>query len=953
MLRWLSHSLLVWVPLCALAAVVAAFAVTSDGLTRTSTDSQGRVSTDRWAWPLIDGADRNPAWNEPHEVRFEGVLWQGLPGRSTWRVVHNGGVVVRVDGEAIFEAPEHGALTAAEVPVSWGGEWLAFELVYTHDPAALDIDGARLEVGVYERDFLGRWALLPTHRLYTRPPDPALAARDSLLAAVSSLAVAGAFVGVGGLLLLWAWRLRLHRRREAWAIAAVVFIALAVRYWLLFDRAANDPNFYHLVPGSDNYVWMARQVFGGGHAVAGAYYQPGNVLWLALLMRLFGPHLWTQYALTTLVCALSVGAVVGAGWVGFGRKAGFASGVVAALYPPLIFYQTTVQPVALTTALVAVVALFGLWAVRQWRVSAAAAFGLSAGLAALVRPTALAFVPALPLTLLMARDRAAPWRGWGRVAALPAVALSAVALCFALLALAPQTLANLMAGQSDLISSAGPLNFYIGNNRDADGSNIAWQAFYVARARQVGYMEAAIDDLRADPLRAVELFLRKVGLFWGNVELNNNIDYYPQGVDASALLRALSLNGSLGQSMLAFVALAGFALALQDRALRRSPSFWLLTWMLLAIMGGTVLFEVVGRLRAPALPLLCIAAGTALVWVWERLRLRQARWALLRAGAAALAVLLAAQAFEQHLPRKRFFTGDLPPGVALRALDFNAELRLRGFEIESDYRPGGYAYVTLYWQAIAPPTDDYSVFVHLLDAEGNKVAARDERWLGRITYPIIPTSAWPVGATLAESYLIPLPAEMPPVVDVYTGLYDYETMTRLPLTGPDGQPIGHDVARLAALGTLPPAGYPALAGAVEPVRLRFGDGLLLTGVQLPAALSPGETVAIGLQCEAAAPVFEDYTAFFHLVRLASEDATPLAQRDWPALGPDLPTSALVPGHAIGVVHTLDLPADLPPGEYALRMGMYTHPSLDRAPVHDQEDRALPGSFVELARYRLE
>jgi hypothetical protein len=72
--------------------------------------------------------------------------------------------------------------------------------------------------------------------------------------------------------------------------------------------------------------------------------------------------------------------------------------------------------------------------------------------------------------------------------------------------------------------------------------------------------------------------------------------------------------------------------------------------------------------------------------------------------------------------------------------------------------------------------EDYHVFVHLLDAEGVRVAQSDNQpalWTR-------PTSSWVPGEPIEDRHALALPADLPP--DVYTliaGVYLPETDERL------------------------------------------------------------------------------------------------------------------------------------------------------------------------------
>ncbi|MBN1400066.1 MAG: hypothetical protein JXA74_04470, partial [Anaerolineae bacterium] len=109
-----------------------------------------------------------------------------------------------------------------------------------------------------------------------------------------------------------------------------------------------------------------------------------------------------------------------------------------------------------------------------------------------------------------------------------------------------------------------------------------------------------------------------------------------------------------------------------------------------------------------------------------------------------------------------------------------------------------------------------------------------------------------------------------------------------------------------------------------PLTATFADGIRLTGYDLEAASDEG--LSVSLHWEALGEVLRDYTVFVHLLSAEGELAT---QHDGP---PPLPTGLWVPDLRLVSVHSLALPADLAPGTYNLRVGLYHWPDLKRQAV---------------------
>jgi hypothetical protein len=89
-------------------------------------------------------------------------------------------------------------------------------------------------------------------------------------------------------------------------------------------------------------------------------------------------------------------------------------------------------------------------------------------------------------------------------------------------------------------------------------------------------------------------------------------------------------------------------------------------------------------------------------------------------------------------------------------VDFGDKMALVGQVVQATAAPGSNLTIKLYWRALAVMDEDYTVFVHLLDASGQIVAHKDDQPEGG-KYP---TSFWDVGETVADGYIVALPADL-------------------------------------------------------------------------------------------------------------------------------------------------------------------------------------------------
>jgi hypothetical protein len=91
--------------------------------------------------------------------------------------------------------------------------------------------------------------------------------------------------------------------------------------------------------------------------------------------------------------------------------------------------------------------------------------------------------------------------------------------------------------------------------------------------------------------------------------------------------------------------------------------------------------------------------------------------------------------------------------------------------------------LTLYWQARARPDRNYTVFNHLLDDAGQIRGQLDSPPVGEAWR----TETWVPGEIVIERRTIPVEVDAPSgTYHLIVGLYDPDTVQRLPVTLPGG-----------------------------------------------------------------------------------------------------------------------------------------------------------------------
>lgn len=123
-------------------------------------------------------------------------------------------------------------------------------------------------------------------------------------------------------------------------------------------------------------------------------------------------------------------------------------------------------------------------------------------------------------------------------------------------------------------------------------------------------------------------------------------------------------------------------------------------------------------------------------------------------------------------------------------------------------------------------------------------------------------------------------------------------------------------------------------------------GLELIGLEAPPTIARGETAALTLYWRRVEPMERDtYTLFVHL--LQPDGSALVAQVDRVLGRAVYPVNAW--GQAEVIVDAVDLsiPADVPPGLYPLRIGVYRYPSLERLTVPDGTDNAVDALVLDV------
>ncbi len=110
-------------------------------------------------------------------------------------------------------------------------------------------------------------------------------------------------------------------------------------------------------------------------------------------------------------------------------------------------------------------------------------------------------------------------------------------------------------------------------------------------------------------------------------------------------------------------------------------------------------------------------------------------------------------------------------------------IRLDGYALTTEVAPGDALLLALRWESLRAVDENYHVFVHLLNASGERIAQRD----GQPVQWMRPTSTWQPGEEIVDRYGLLLPEDIAPgQYTMAVGLYEPTSGERLAVSAGPG-----------------------------------------------------------------------------------------------------------------------------------------------------------------------
>ncbi len=401
------------------------------------------------------------------------------------------------------------------------------------------------------------------------------------------------------------------KRHKKWLLLFVIVLALVLRmsYWL---EVREEPFVAHLIMDSEEYDQWAMKIAGGEWFGSEVFFQaPLYPYLLGLIYWIFGRHLDIVYLFQIIIAAGGCYALYRAGKKLAGEKSGLIAAFLGATYNVFIFYDVQILKESLAVS----VASFLLWVLIEARVKDKYRLwmlaGVLSGMLILLRENMMLVFPFLLILAIKLREKkSVVLKKW------VVMILGVVIILF------PVALRNYLVGGIFLPTTfQGGVNFYIGNNPEANGTYKpivpGKQIPYYERREPIRiaemetgreltpaevsnyWFEKSLSWIKKYPLDFIKLELKKLKMFWSWYEWPDAVDYYYMKTKSLVLRFSLFEFGSVF-----LLALAGLWIV-RKRISDYSPVLiFIFAWM-----ASTVIFFLFSRYRLPMVPGLIILAA--------------------------------------------------------------------------------------------------------------------------------------------------------------------------------------------------------------------------------------------------------------------------------------------------------------------------------------------------------
>ncbi|HAW50419.1 TPA: hypothetical protein DCX16_05685 [bacterium] len=393
---------------------------------------------------------------------------------------------------------------------------------------------------------------------------------------------------------------------EIIAVLLLLFTAFTLR--LIYLSQIKEVNF--LLAGGDmlTYHNYAVQILNGSFPKEPYYYNPLYPYFLSFVYSIFGPNPYivkiVQAIMGVILCLLVYLIARNV----FDIKKALISLFLSIVYGLFILYEACLLAETLSTFLITV-SLFFLLKPSWKRIVFS---GIFLGLSALTRANILLFIPFILIWMLIESN----------YPKIKTITIFCLLCAIVFLTISPATIRNYsVSGKFILISTNGPINFWRGNNRYADGQyyvpTLPFQHVHqqmlnemISKKGDRAYLEDVMEFIKAHPFKYFGLLGKKFLLFWEATEIPNNISYEW----VKSLSSVLRLPFIIDFGFIVPLGLLGAILSWKRKKVL------LLLLFLFAYSSATILFLVLSRYRLPVAPIFLVFCGFTISWWHECLK---------------------------------------------------------------------------------------------------------------------------------------------------------------------------------------------------------------------------------------------------------------------------------------------------------------------------------------------
>lgn len=410
--------------------------------------------------------------------------------------------------------------------------------------------------------------------------------------------------------------------KEYNGLLVILALALIIRviYLLLYSNLAEwsiltVDNYYHhnlalVIANGD--IWGDTTYFRA----------PFYIFTLALLYKIFGVSLWVGRILGMFIGLATVITTYKIADLIFNKRVALFAALLVCFYPVMMYFEAELLLDSYFMLLLELAIYFFLRYFKQAKNKDIIFSAIFLGLSIITRPTALVVIPIFIVILLFQKDN------FGiRLKRLGMLLLPVI------LIIAPITMRNIVVADDPvLIASQGGINFYIGNNKTADGvsavmpepmgynwrisqiTHIAekdWRKKDLKQGQVSSYWyQQGLNWIKENPFDFIKLYLKKIYYNFNDREISNNRNL-------GSFYQKIPL---LKYNPLSFGILFVFSLFGLIFFFSKNKEVRILTAIILVYILASSLFFFNSRFRLPLLPLYIVIAAATIIMLVENYR---------------------------------------------------------------------------------------------------------------------------------------------------------------------------------------------------------------------------------------------------------------------------------------------------------------------------------------------